>query len=185
MQRDAEVFRAVCEKLKGVEEFVAAKASAFAEDRAYSLSQALLSIAQDLARLRSRLDGTAGVQTSSAALAVQRVEYPQFFERHGELVKRGLKRDRKSTYEHSVPKSGYFSIVDVIAGLLADKSAFNSEEVIGRCKSTPRYQVHIVLAYLTKQGVLRTQGRGIYSASNSGGFREEAKRAWEKLPVEI
>ncbi len=181
MEKQRRALREVSERLRETEQFVATKASELADERAYTQSRDLLSIAQDLARFRTRLNGATGVQPSAARFAADVAEYPQFFRRHEELVKRGLKRDKKGTYEHGVPRSRYFGIVGVIA---RQRPSFKSHEVIAGCEASWSYQVHIVLGYLTKEGLLRKSGRGTYSAPDAAGFPDKAHRAWEALPSE-
>ncbi len=182
MGKDREAVREVVDRLKDTERFVADRAGALAQDGVYSQSQALLSVAQELAGLRRTLNGT-DVEVPERGPAGRKYQYPRFFQRNEELVKQGLKRDKKNTYEHSVPKPCYFRVVEVIDKLSEEKPTFKSEDVISGSEATPTYQVYITLGYLTKQGVLRAQGRGTYYAPEPEMVLESARRAWEDLPT--
>jgi hypothetical protein len=105
-----------------------------------------------------------------------RNDYPKWSVRSDALIKLGLSRNRKTEYEHVVPRKEFDAIVAQLATNVG-RRRFTAEEVIDHV-SAPSYQVYIILSLLKKHGVLTVPRRGMYAFGRTKNFVNEAKSIW-------
>jgi hypothetical protein len=184
MEGASEALGLVVEQLRQAERVAALQASALAERQVYALSQSLLAIAEQLAQMRRSL--SAGVVTKGGDIPSPRTrgQYPRYFQRNGQLVRQALRRDRKSTYEHSVPEGDYLRVVAIMDKLSEHKATFTSADLLAGRENTPSYQVYLTLAYLVEKGILQLKSRGTYYAAEPELLVERARQAWADLTSE-
>jgi hypothetical protein len=108
-----------------------------------------------------------------------RNDYPKWSVRSDALIKLGLSRNRKTEYEHVVPRKEFDAIIAQLAAN-AGRRHFTAEEVIDQV-SAPSYQVYIVLSLLKKHGLLTVPRRGMYAFGRTKNFVNEAKSIWQAL----
>ena len=109
----------------------------------------------------------------------QKKDYPKYSVRSDALVKVGLSRDRRTEYEHTVPRIEFDAIVGRL-GELAGRRHFAAEDVIEKVPS-PSYQVYIVLSLLKERGLLVVPHRGVYAFSRPKSFTSESESVWSSL----
>ena len=105
-----------------------------------------------------------------------RNDYPKWSVRSDALIKLGLSRNRKTEYEHVVPRKEFDAILVQLATNVG-RRRFTAEEVIDQV-SVPSYQVYIILSLLKKHGVLTVPRRGVYAFGRPKNFVNEAKSIW-------
>lgn len=108
-----------------------------------------------------------------------RNDYPKWSVRSDALIKLGLSRNRKTEYEHVVPRKEFDGIVAQLAAN-AGRRHFTAEEVIDQV-SAPSYQVYIILSLLKKHRILTVPRRGTYAFSRTKNFVNEAESIWRSL----
>jgi len=118
------------------------------------------------------------VQRSSTGRK-SRKDYPKWSVRGDVLSKVGLSRDRKTEYEHLVPRKEFDAIMTQLVAN-AGRRHFTAEEVIEQV-SAPSYQVYIVLSLLKEHGVLAVPRRGMYAFSRAKNFVNEVESIWRSL----
>jgi len=89
----------------------------------------------------------------------RKADYPRYYVRGDAIVKRGLARDRRSEYEHVVPKADFEKILTQLK-LLAP-SGFTSEQLHSKLE-IPAYRTYLVLSLLRKLELLEVPRRGNY-----------------------
>jgi hypothetical protein len=105
--------------------------------------------------------------------------YPKYAVRSNALIKTGLSRDRRTEYEHAVPKSEFDTIITRL-GDLAGRKRFGAEDVIEKVPS-PSYQVYIVLSLFKERGLLNVPHRGVYVFVRPKSFTAESQSIWNSL----
>ena len=95
------------------------------------------------------------------------------------LIKTGLSRDRRTEYEHAVPKAEFDAIIARL-GELAGRRHFGADDVIEKVPG-PSYQVYIVLSLLKERGVLTVPRRGMYACARPKSFPVESQSIWNSL----
>jgi hypothetical protein len=108
-----------------------------------------------------------------------RSDYPKWSVRSDALIKLGLSRNRKTEYEHVVPRKEFDAIVSQLAAN-AGRRHFTAEEVIDQV-SAPSYQVYIILSFLKKHRILTVPRRGTYAFGRTKNFVNEAESIWRSL----
>jgi hypothetical protein len=106
-------------------------------------------------------------------------DYPKYAVRSNTLIKTGLSRDRRTEYEHAVPKPEFDTIVSRL-GDLATRKRFGAEDVIEKVPS-PSYQVYIVLSLFKERGLLNIPRRGMYAFARPKNFTTESQSIWDSL----
>jgi hypothetical protein len=106
-------------------------------------------------------------------------DYPKYTVRSDALIKIGLSRDRRTEYEHTVPRSEFDTVMHRL-GELAGRKHFSAEEVIDKvpCSS---YQAYIVISLLKEHGLLAVPRRGVYAFTHPKNFLNEAENIWDSL----
>jgi hypothetical protein len=107
-------------------------------------------------------------------------DYPKYSVHGDRLVKVGLGRDRRTEYEHEVPREEFDKILGQLTSLSRTQSRFVVEELI-KTMDCPAYQIYIVIAVLTRLGFLVSPRRGTYKFVTPGTFPSVAVTAWDKL----
>ncbi len=108
-----------------------------------------------------------------------RSAYPKYSLRLDVLIKTGLSRDRRTEYEHAVPKSEFDEIVARLDELTSRKT-FVVEDVLKTAKC-PSYQVYLVIAFLKERGILVAPRRGLYAFRRPKEFTADTKTNWDSL----
>jgi hypothetical protein len=106
-------------------------------------------------------------------------DYPKYTVRSGALIKIGLSRDRRTEYEHTVPRAEFDAVIQRLAEL-AGRKHFNAEDVIDKVPC-PSYQAYIVISLLKERGLLSVPRRGMYAFPHPKNFSTEAERIWDSL----
>jgi len=106
-------------------------------------------------------------------------DYPKYAVRSDSLIKVGLSRDRRTEYEHTVPR-GEFDAVMQRLGELAGRKHFNAEDVIEKVPC-PSYQAYIVISLLKDRGLLTVPRRGTYAFARPKNVLNEAGAIWNSL----
>jgi hypothetical protein len=108
-------------------------------------------------------------------------DYPRYMIRSGCLVKVGLSRDKRTEYEHEVPKSEFDKVVARLSALAAPNKEITVEQVQADL-DCPSYQTYIVVAVLLQMGVLNSPWRGTYKFAAADKFAADAAAVWNRLP---
>ena len=95
-------------------------------------------------------------------------------------MKVGLGRDKRTEYEHEVPREEFDKVLAQLTSLSRTHSRFAAEELINNAEC-PAYQIYIVIAVLTKLGFLVSPRRGTYKFVTPGTFQSVAATIWDKL----
>jgi len=106
-------------------------------------------------------------------------DYPKYAVQSNALIKTGLSRDRRTEYEHAVPKAEFDAIIARL-GELAGRRHFGADDVIEKVPG-PSYQVYIVLSLLKERGVLTVPHRGMYAFARPKRFTPESESIWNSL----
>jgi hypothetical protein len=109
-----------------------------------------------------------------------KVDYPKYSVRGDDLVKIGLGRDRRTEYEHFVPKTEFDKILQRIAGHAGVKKCFRAEYV-QQGLDCPSYQTYIILGLLRDRGHILSERRGEYSFKSAKTFASDASGLWNEL----
>jgi hypothetical protein len=106
-------------------------------------------------------------------------DYPKYSISSDVLIKTGLSRDRRTEYEHAVPKREFDAVAQTVADLRNRKS-FRAEEVLKKV-GCPSYQVYLVLSVLKERGLLTVPRRGLYTVLHPNDFAAESQSVWDSL----
>jgi hypothetical protein len=106
-------------------------------------------------------------------------DYPKYTVRSGALVKVGLSRDRRTEYEHTVPRAEFDFVIERL-GELAGRKHFSADDVISKV-TCPSYQAYIVISVLKERGLLAVPHRGMYAFTRPKSFLNEAGAIWTSL----
>ena len=106
-------------------------------------------------------------------------DYPKYAVRSDALIKIGLSRDRRTEYEHAVPRDEFETIIKRLSEL-AGRKHFSPDEIIEKV-SSPSYQVYIVISLLKERGLLAVPRRGMYAFTRPKSFLNEAAAIWKSL----
>jgi hypothetical protein len=106
-------------------------------------------------------------------------DYPKYTVRSDALVKIGLSRDRRTEYEHTVPRTEFDAVLQRL-GELAGKKHFSADDVIHEVPC-PSYQAYIVISLLKERGLLAVPRRGMYAFTRPKNFLNEAGTIWNSL----
>ncbi|MEW6355181.1 MAG: hypothetical protein AB1696_02555 [Planctomycetota bacterium] len=156
----------------------------------WEMAKMLFSIAEatdDLRRQASEiLDGKPEPVQTPAVRDVARKgerlpkkEYPKFFIRGNMLVKQGLTRNRKETYEHTVSKEHFDSIVAMLAEEAKNRTEFLGPALAEKANCAP-YEFYVVLAWLKHVGLVETQRRGQYRFVSPNSLESDAHARWKQ-----
>jgi hypothetical protein len=124
-------------------------------------------------------DGATESRERSKVARKSRRAYPKYSLRSGVLIKTGLSRDRRTEYEHAVPKSEFDRIIARLEELSSRKT-FVVEDVLKTAKC-PSYQVYLVIAFLKERGLLVTPRRGLYAFRRPKEFKADTRVNWDSL----
>ena len=106
-------------------------------------------------------------------------DYPKYTVRSDALIKIGLSRDRRTEYEHTVPRSEFDTVMHRL-GELAGRKHFSADDVIDKVPC-PSYQAYIVISLLKERGLLAVPRRGVYAFTQPKNFLNEAENIWDSL----
>lgn len=124
-------------------------------------------------------DGAPESRERSKAARKSRKAYPKYSLRSGVLIKTGLSRDRRTEYEHAVPKNEFDGIIARLEELSSRKT-FAVEDVLKTAKC-PSYQVYLVIAFLKERGLLVAPRRGLYAFRRPKEFIADTRVNWDSL----
>ena len=142
-----------------------------------------LSGRQDLVKITSAntADSDESIDHSQRRPLIKRkTDYPQYHLRGEVIVKRGLARDRRSEYEHIVPKDDFERVVSSLMGVASIGSEFTAEMVQVNL-NIPAYRTYIVLSLLRKLGILELPKRGTYSLADRNRPASSLESLWETV----
>ncbi len=159
-------------------------------------AELFFSLSKKVDQLRKELSAdTASVTASASAELNQRSEpdsveagtqrqkskkhYPKYNVRSDVLIKTGLSRDRRTEYEHAIPKPEFDAVARRLTEL-ASRKHFVAEDVLGKMQC-PSYQTYLVLSLLKERGLLTVPRRGFYSVRRPKQFAAESQSVWESL----
>ena len=108
-------------------------------------------------------------------------DYPKFVLRSDCLLKIGLSRNKRTEYEHEVPKAEFDKIVARLVSLAPTAKEITVEEIQADL-DCPSYQTYVVIAVLLKMGLLTSPWRGAYKMRSAGRFASDANGVWSQLP---
>jgi hypothetical protein len=106
-------------------------------------------------------------------------DYPKYAVRSDALIKIGLSRNRRTEYEHTVPRAEFNAVIQRL-GELSGRKHFSADDVIDQV-SSPSYQVYIVISVLKDRGLLVVARRGMYAFTRPKNFLNEAEVLWDSL----
>jgi len=106
-------------------------------------------------------------------------DYPKYCVRSDVLVKTGLSRDRRTEYEHAIPRHEFDAIVRRL-GELAGRKHFVAEDLLGKVQC-PSYQGYLVLSLLKERGLLAVPRRGFYAIRQPKQFAVGSQSVWDSL----
>ena len=106
-------------------------------------------------------------------------DYPKYIVRSDVLIKTGLSRDRRTEYEHAIPKREFEAVVQRLVDLRSRKH-FRAEDVLEKVQC-PSYQGYLVLSLLKERGLLTVPRRGLYAVLHSSDFAAESQSVWDSL----
>ena len=106
-------------------------------------------------------------------------DYPKYTVRSDVLIKTGLSRDRRTDYEHAIPKPEFEAVVRRLADL-GGRKHFVAEDVLGKVQC-PNYQVYLVISLLKERGLLAVPRRGFYTVRHPKQFAAESQSVWDSL----
>lgn len=117
-----------------------------------------------------------------------RESYPKFVVREDSLVKRGLQRDRRRVYEHSVPRERYEATVEHLAGMAARGQGKHRPFTLEHVQDDldhPRYVTYVVASFLLKTGLIKRVRKGSYDFSGPETFAADAADLWCRLESSV
>jgi len=107
-------------------------------------------------------------------------DYPRFVVRNDSLIKVGLGRDRRTEYEHLVPKREYDKVVARLINISETSKEFTTEHVQAAL-DCPLYQTYTVLSLLKETELLTLPRRGHYSFASKKTFKFDVAAVWAKF----
>ncbi len=117
-------------------------------------------------------------RVTSESTAKRRSRYPMFEVRNDQLVKIGLRRNRKEIYEHLVSRFEFDEIVRHIQGLHG--SEFTADEVL-RLTDIPSYKTYLILSLLSDKGFVVSPKRGAYFLQTETPDELHPDRVWDQV----
>jgi hypothetical protein len=111
----------------------------------------------------------------------RKADYPKFVLRSDCLLKIGLSRDKRTEYEHEVPRPEFDKIIARLVNLAPANKEITVEEIQADL-DCPSYQTYVVIAVLLQMGLLTSPWRGAYKIRNARQFASEARGVWSRLP---
>src|SRR3989337_1589160 len=108
--------------------------------------------------------------------------YPKYGLRGEFFVKTGLGRDRKTEYEHVVPKEQFERIIIRLAEMKTNRRQFTTENV-QESLNCPIYQTYVVLSLMRHLGLLVAKRKGTYSFSDRQNFPLNPNEIWNRVPT--
>jgi len=159
-------------------------------ERFFTLSKKVDQLREQMSMGLSETKGTSETQVNDArdaevmsSVAVMRrkskKDYPKYTVRSDVLIKTGLSRDRRTEYEHAIPKPEFEAVVGRLADLSGRKH-FSAEGVLGKVPC-PSYQAYLVISLLNERGLLTVPRRGLYTIRHAKQFTTEAQSVWDCL----
>jgi hypothetical protein len=130
----------------------------------------------------TEVDNVGDAQAMSSLPAARRKskkDYPKYAVRSDVLIKTGLSRDRRTEYEHAIPKSEFDAIVRRLVEL-GSRKHFVAEDVLGKIQC-PSYQGYLVVSLLKERGLLAVPRRGVYAVRRPKNFATESQSVWDSL----
>src|SRR6266496_3642138 len=106
-------------------------------------------------------------------------DYPKYSVHSDVLIKTGLSRDRRTEYEHAIPKPEFEAVVRRL-GELGGRKHFVAEDVLGKVQC-PSYQGYLVLSLLKERGLLAIPRRGFYAIRRPKQFAADSQSIWDSL----
>ena len=107
-------------------------------------------------------------------------DYPKFMLRSDCLLKIGLSRDKRTEYEHEVPKPEFDKIIARLVALAPTNKEITVEEIQAGL-DCPSYQTYVVIAVLLQMGLLTSPWRGAYRIPSTRQFASDASGVWGRL----
>lgn len=173
----------------------AAKHAAMTGGEMWKQAESLMGLAKSADALRESIDAVSigpkdgsklvtltSLGTSASRNRESKHAYPKHTIRGDTLVKTGLGRDRRTEYEHIVPKTEFEKILERIAGFVGVKRQFTVEQVQQDLDS-PSYQAYILLAILRNKGHIQSERRGQYSFTSPKSFVSDVTTLWNELSI--
>jgi hypothetical protein len=165
-----------------------ARSIEFLRDEDFDRAQELTQIAREVQELRTRLGRILRSQTEPTASAVDsgngrpelRKDYPHFHREDQTLVRTGLTRDRKTTYEQRCPFPVFAEIIRAVQVEVEIGQEFEASRIKGRVRC-PDYQTYLVLGLLESLDYLDIPRRGVHRLQRTGGQRW-AEEVWRQIP---
>ena len=138
-----------------------------------------ISIATAPASAQSSQPRETGSLESGTQRRKSKKNYPKYSVRSDVLIKTGLSRDRRTEYEHAIPKPEFDAVVKRLSEL-ASRKHFVAEDVLGKMQC-PSYQTYLVLSLLKERGLLAIPRRGFYAVRRPKEFAVESQSVWKSL----
>ncbi len=157
----------------------------------WALFRRLGELAERADALRADIQGAqAGAETplppreeprTAPAASKGTTDYPRFGVRGGQLVKQGLQRNGRDTYEHAVPRDKCERILADLAPLAARPTRIFAMDDIASSRDLPRYMTYVVVSLLVRQGLVRQLRKGAYKFAAATDLTQEMAALWPKL----
>jgi hypothetical protein len=128
---------------------------------------------------RADVNGAEATAAVGKSKKKSKKDYPKYSVRSGALIKKGLTRNRRDVYEHTVPRGEFDSVIQRL-GELAGRKHFSADDVIDKVLC-PSYQAYIVISLLKDRGLLAVPRRGMYAFTRPRNFLNEAGAIWTSL----
>ena len=191
--------------LSGVEERLAARLRAAAEERSYQDIPVIAAVSQRVHDLIAELEngkietrgngtaellsttrtklGPATISTTSGGRSTNRLAYPRFGRDGDRLVKVGWSKKAKSEYEHKASHATVLAVAETLRNL--EGKEFSMEDVLPLSdmsgEGIPSYQAYLVLAWFCSLGAVRKEGRGGYVPMKAALDPQSIAAHWDKL----
>jgi len=153
-------------------------------DRAHELTQIAREVKELEVRIQrilgSQADRPASTTDSPGLRARPRGDFPRFHRQGQVLVRTGLRRDRKTTYEQRCPWPEFAEVVEAVRAEVEIGEEFEAQRIKNRVKC-PDYQTYLVLGLLEWLDYLGTPRRGIHRIKGGGGLGS-AEEVWSRIP---
>jgi hypothetical protein len=159
----------------------------------WGLARRLVDLAERADTLRREIQELAGTRPPEPAPQAPREEptprakkhgsYPKFSIRGGVLVKAGLGRDKRTIYEHTVPRDKYDQILARLAAMAGgdySRGEFAIDEVHNEV-DCPVYMTYAMVSLLQQEGLLSRERKGAYRFVAPEQFASRASGIWERL----
>lgn len=121
-------------------------------------------------------------RTKNSEQRLSKSAFPKFYIKDGVLIKEGLRRNRRGTYQHVIGKTEFEKTFSILQDIASNHKVFKAESVVERT-ALPAYQVYLLLALLKRLGSLESLQRGEYRILN-GALNTEPNNLWSQLPVQ-